>query len=183
MSDFTDSARENQVNVGDPPRRGRRGRWIAGQSGNPTGKPRGCRSHRNRELDQILEQNGSDILERVLKGARSGDTGCMRLILERLVPPKKSRTVQIDGFPVVTDLESADAAQTRLLSAVAAGELGLEEAEMLSNLISEKRKLLETRDIVMRIRALEARAGAAGPVLDHTELSFLPDLMEIQDVD
>ncbi len=182
MSRNTDSNREISVSAQNPADRDTRGRFKKGGQAGP-GRGKGRKNRLNEVIDRLLEENGEDIVQRILRGARSGDVACMKLVVERLTPPRRSRIVRLDDFPAVVDLETADAAQTRVLSAVTAGEIGLEEGQALSDLIAQKRQILEARDILVRIRALESRTGATGPLLDHAELPPFRQLPSLFDED
>jgi hypothetical protein len=174
MSDFSESSCENQV---ESPNRGKNGRFLRGVSGNPGGKPKGARSHVHRAIDKLLAENGADIVDRIVKAARSGDVGAMRLVIDRLTPPRRARPLQLEGFPLIHTLADCDAAMSVILKATAEDLIDLDQAKTLTELIETKRKCLEAVQLEARIAALEAR-DITGPVLEHAAASALPGLFE-----
>src|SRR5215207_2782727 len=98
---------------------GQRGRPF--QSGNP-GKPAGARNRATVAAEALLDAEAEGLTRKCIDLALAGDTTALRLCLERIVPPRKSRPVQV-ALPPVEDAASARAASAALLAAVAAGEL------------------------------------------------------------
>lgn len=66
-----------------------------------------------------------------------------RIILDRLVPPRKGRPVPL-GLPTVTT----------------AGDLTPEEASAVSSVLEGHRKMVETEELAARLQRLEERVGA-----------------------
>ena len=78
----------------------------------------------------------------------------LRLCMERIVPAKKSRSVKLD----LPDIKSADdvlAAQAVTFAALADGELMLDEATTISELLEKRRRTIESTDLEARLTALE----------------------------
>jgi hypothetical protein len=61
-----------------------------GQSGNPTGRPKGC-FKRNTELLRILSDRGIDGINMVINMALSGDTACLKIWMDKILPNAKDR--------------------------------------------------------------------------------------------
>jgi len=81
----------------------------------------------------------------------------IRLVLERICPPRKTRPIHI-ALPQITDAAGVANAQQEVLDAVSKGDLLLDEAQALSGLIEVRRKALETQELERRIQDLEARS-------------------------
>ena len=59
--------------------------FVKGQSGNPAGRPKNCGVIA--ELRGSINQHVPEIIERLVKAAKSGDVLAAKLLLERVVPP------------------------------------------------------------------------------------------------
>ena len=59
-------------------------RFQPGQSGNPAGRPKGCRDKANQFLD-YLKDNGQPILEKMVERANSGDRQIQMFLADRFV--------------------------------------------------------------------------------------------------
>src|SRR5208337_3429795 len=72
------------------------GRFQKGQSGNPKGKPKGTRNRATIVALNLLEGEAEALVGKVVQLALAGDLTCLRICLERLVPPKKDSPIEID---------------------------------------------------------------------------------------
>lgn len=75
---------------------------------------------------------------------------------ERLLPPAKGRTLALN-LPAVETAKDISNGLSAVLSAVSAGRISPEEAQVLANVYETKRKALETVDIEERLSKLEER--------------------------
>src|SRR5690242_12827574 len=73
-----------------------RGRFRKGQSGNPAGRPRGRRDERVLFAQALLDGEADAIIRKCIEMAKEGDQVCMKLCMERLLPPVRSRPVRLD---------------------------------------------------------------------------------------
>ncbi|SRR6266404_2659259 len=88
-------------------RRGRGRPFQKGQSGNPAGKPRGCRSKAALLAEALLDGEAEKVVRKAIELALKGDVTALRIVLDRIVPPRRERPVGL-GLPQM--LEAADAA-------------------------------------------------------------------------
>ena len=58
--------------------RDRRGRFTRGRSGNPAGRPRGCRDHVNRAARLLLAGEGEALTRKAVELALAGDPTALR---------------------------------------------------------------------------------------------------------
>jgi hypothetical protein len=172
MSDLPESSCDKQA---DAPKRGTNGRFLRGQTGNPGGRPKGSRNHVHQAIDRLLADHAEDVIERIIRAAKQGDVGAMRLVIDRLTPPRRSRPLQLQGFPVIESLADCDTAMSIILSATAQDLVDLDQAKTLTELVEVKRKCLEAVQLEARLAALKARE-VNGRVLDHQPVG-LPDLL------
>ena len=81
----------------------------------------------------------------------------MRLCIERLVPSRKDRPVNLD-LPQMDCVEDTVNAMAVISSGVADGELTPSEGQVLSGMVESYRKAIETTELEQRIGELEKKA-------------------------
>jgi hypothetical protein len=103
-------------------------------------------------VEAILEGEAEGLSRKAVELALAGDTTALRLCLERLAPPAKSRRVSIDlpRLEVPGDLVLALA---KVIEAMGAGELAPDEAAMAAGILETKRKAIETVELERRLAA------------------------------
>ena len=134
----------------------RPGRWKAGQSGNPKGKPPG--SGELQKLRAAIGHHVPEIIDQLVAAARGGDVQAARLILERVLPPIKAvEQAQALALPEHGSLTDKALA---VLSAAASGELAPGQAGQLITALGSVAKIAEIDELSARITALEERHHA-----------------------
>jgi hypothetical protein len=133
------------------------GKFKPGQSGNPAGKPKGCRHKATRAVMELLDGQAEKITQKAVSMALAGDTTALRLVLERIVPPRKDAPITLE-LPKLESAEDATRAVADILEAVGRGELTPSEGQTLTAMIEAFRKNLETQEIEKRLRKLEEEA-------------------------
>ena len=128
--------------------------WKKGQSGNPAGKPPGSRHKVTLAVERLLDGEGEELTRKAIELAKEGDLTALRLCLERICPPRKSRPIAID-LPDVKTCEGVSQAQSIVVQAVGEGELTPDEGQVLSNILESRRKSIETEDHERRLIELE----------------------------
>ncbi len=130
------------------------GRFQKGQSGNPKGKPKGARNRTTMIAQDLLGGEVEALVRKVVNLALDGDLTCLRICLERLVPPKKDAPIEMD-IPEI--LAVADI--PKLLAAIAAklGDGGITPSETVTliNLTNALSKSLEVVELGQRVSVLE----------------------------
>ncbi|WP_431855310.1 DUF5681 domain-containing protein [Azospirillum sp.] len=138
-----------------------RGRpFQKGQSGNPAGKPKGTRHKATLAAEALLDGEAEMITRKAIDMAKEGDSVALRLVLERVLPPRKERPVAFQ-MPVMNAAEDAAKAMAALVAAVAAGDLTPTEGSALAGMVETFRRTLETTELERRLAALEARTDNA----------------------
>jgi len=130
--------------------------FVAGQSGNPAGRKPGTRNRRTVLIQAMLEDEGEAVARRVIEAALGGDMIAARLVLERIVPPRRERAVAF-GLPPLRSAADMGAAMAAIAEAAAAGEIMLGEAAEFAKLLETFSRVLETTDFERRLRLLEAQ--------------------------
>ena len=133
--------------------------WQTGQSGNPKGRKLG--TGKLDKLRAALTKELPEVLDALITQAKAGDTGAIKLILERTVPALRP----VDA-PAVLDLPPVGglAEQGRaVLAALAAGQLPVNQATGILQGLGGLVKLIETDELEQRIAALENHYDAEKP--------------------
>lgn len=132
-------------------------RFQPGQSGNPRGRPVGSRNRATIAAEAMIDKSGRNLTKKAIEMALAGDTTAMRLVLERLVPPRKGSPTRFT-LPHMSNAGDVRNAALALVQAVANGELTPEEAGSISPLIDSARKAIEVDEIERRLAELERQA-------------------------
>jgi Family of unknown function (DUF5681) len=133
--------------------------WPKGVSGNPAGCRGGSRHKATIMLKQLMSGDADVVVRAVVEKAKRGDMTATRIILDRLVPPRKGRPVPLD-LPAIRAAGDLLAAQSVLIQALAEGEVTAEEAAAVSSVLEGHRKMIETEELATRLQRLEERMGA-----------------------
>ncbi|SDD94048.1 DUF5681 domain-containing protein [Belnapia rosea] len=134
------------------------GRFEPGQSGNPSGRPRGTRHKALLALNAIGAEGAEAVLRKVVEDAQAGDMRAAEILLRRVWPERKGRLVEFDLPPIAGATDAVKAAAA-IVEAVASGDLTPDEAQAVAGVVEIQRRAIETAELAERIAALEARAG------------------------
>ena len=127
-----------------------------GRSGNPNGRPEGSRNKATILAQALFDGQAEELIQKCIQMALEGDSTAMRLCIERLVPPRKDRPVNLD-LPKMECVEDTVNAMAVISSGVADGELTPSEGQVLSGMVENYRKAIETTELEERISNLEKR--------------------------
>ena len=149
----------------DPPDlslRDQAGHFVKGATGNPSGRGRGVRTHRNRALDALAGASARKVLRALIAKAKDGDVQAARLILDRAWTVPRGRPVEVDMPPLDTARDIVKA-MSAIARAVAQGALRADEARDLAGMMESVRKAHELAEIERRLEALEKKTSHAPP--------------------
>ena len=130
----------------------KRGKWKAGESGNPNGRPPGVGEVT--KLRNSIAVHLPAIITQLVTKAMEGDAQAARLLLERVLPALKpieqAVTLQLPNDGTLT-------AQGRaVLSAVALGDLAPGQGAQLLAAIGSLARVTEIDELTLRLEKLEA---------------------------
>ena len=129
-----------------------RGRFGRGNSGRPVG----ARNRITREAEAILDGEASALTRKAVELALAGDLTALRLCLDRILPARRDRPVEVD-LPTVETAADHAPALAAVAAAVALGELAPAEGKAVAEVLELHRKAIETAELERRIADLEAR--------------------------
>jgi hypothetical protein len=124
--------------------------------GNP-GKQVGTRSRYATLVARLASDDVKEIVAAISEKAREGDVRAAELLLRYCAPLPRSRLVKFP-LPPLNTLGDVTAATAAVLQGVAAGQLTIEEGDMLANILERHGKAINDAEIEHRLAALEADA-------------------------
>jgi len=131
-----------------------KGKYTKGHSGNPKGKPKGARNKSSLVAEALLEGSLDKICKKVEEEALNGNMQAAKMILERFLPPRKDRFIEID-FPPIHTLEDIVKVVEFIFSSVGKGEISPSEGEILTRMVESYSKAIEGCQFESRLKNLE----------------------------
>lgn len=97
-----DSGRTTGTIASEPGTKGRLqdGTWPKGISGNPAGRPKGARHKTTVAVEALLAGQAEGLTQKAIELALAGDTVALRLCLDRLAPPRRTPSVDVELPPL-----------------------------------------------------------------------------------
>ena len=130
-----------------------------GRSGNPAGRPRGCRNRSTQAAQLLLQGEAEALTRKAVELALGGDPTALRLCLDRVIALDRERLVPL-ALPPMRKPADLPPAMEAISAAVACGVLAPAEAAELAKVVDTFANAIEMRDFDSRLRALEdATAG------------------------
>jgi len=129
--------------ITDPRQRGRP--FLKGVSGNPAGRPLGARNKTRLRLEALLDVTGEELLMKLIERAHDGEMTALRLCLKLIFPAGRKRSIGI-ALPALENVSACIEAQAIIIEAAASGELALDEAKALSELVDAHRRGLNAAE-------------------------------------
>jgi hypothetical protein len=133
------------------PMRKPRGRPF--RRGNP-GRPLGSKNRVTQTLEQLAEGQAEQIFQKVSELAQAGDVSCLRMMLDRIWPPRKAQPINVT-MPRINSSQDALDAIAAICTALGEGRLTPDEIMALSSVVGRSIQVIEHQDLERRIAALE----------------------------
>src|SRR5437660_2565687 len=138
-----------------------RGRpFPKGQSGNPSGRPRGSSNRATRAAEMLLDGEAAALTRKAVEMALAGDQAALRLCLDRTVAPRRERSVELALPPIHSAADILGAIKV-VGGAVGRGTITPGEAVALSQMIETFLRAIDASDFENRLRRLEERQAAS----------------------
>ena len=132
------------------------GRFQKGVSGNPSGKPKGIRHRSTLLAERLFGDEIRDICVSVIAEAKKGDMQAAKIILDRILPPRRDRLVAID-LPQIEKGVDLVQVMRHIVNAVSSGQISPSEGEALARILDIHAKTLELIELEQRVVALEKK--------------------------
>jgi hypothetical protein len=123
------------------------------QPGNPS-RPPGSKNRVTQVLEQMAEDQAAQVFQKVRQKALAGDVSCLKMILDRLWPPRKGQPVNV-VMPPINTAQDLFPAIASIWTAIREGRLSPDEASALSVVVDRSIQAIALHDITKRISALE----------------------------
>ena len=134
-------------------------RFKKGQSGNPSGRPKGARHKTTVAVEALLDGEAEEITRKAIEKAKEGDMIAIRLCMDRVAPPRKDRHVAF-SLPQMEKAKDAAVAAACIVQTVAEGELTPSEAGELMKIVEGYARSLQVSDFEERLERLEKARAA-----------------------
>jgi hypothetical protein len=122
------------------------------------GRPQGSRNSATIMAEKLMQDGIDNIVKTVMEAAAQGDMTAARLVLERVVPVRRGRPVNLTLGPIET-ADGVSKAVSATVQAMADGELTPDEAATVTGVLEAKRKVIETGELEERLTRIEAQLG------------------------
>lgn len=137
-----------------------RGRpFKKGQSGNPAGRPPGSRHKHLVAAELLLDGEAEKLTRKAIELALDGDPACLRLCIDRILPPRKERPLVGLNIPPVKSLEDVSGAMAAVVEHVTDGTMTPSEGAAVTGLIQSFSDATHLADMTRRLELLEAKAN------------------------
>ena len=110
-------------------------------------------------LEQLIEGQAEQCVEKLKELALAGDVACLRIIIDRLIPLRKSQPINV-GIPPINDSQDVLSVISSVWDAIRDGELTPEEATAMCMVIDRTVRAIEVNDLSKRLHELESRIEA-----------------------
>jgi hypothetical protein len=127
------------------------GQFRRGTSGNPQGRPKGSRNRTTMAAMSLLDSEAEMITQRAIEAARDGDLSALKLVMDRIIPPRRRPMIQLDLAELDTIRDAAEA-HRRVIQAALDGGLSLDEAERLCKLIEDNVQVWDIGEYDWRVQ-------------------------------
>lgn len=122
-----------------------------GQSGNPTGRPRGI-ANRN-SLRDSLSEDISHILQMLVKQALDGDVGAAKLLLDRVLPPLRP----VDEPITLLLGDGLAESGWNLWRALSDGRITPDQTAKMMTALGTLARIIESDELAQRVTVLEEK--------------------------
>jgi hypothetical protein len=150
------------------------GRFVAGTSGNLSGKPPGTRNRKTILAEALRDGEGTAVTRVVIDKALAGDAVTARFLLGLLTPKPRGRAIELD---LPEDARAGDvvAAFDATLAAMAAGEITPDEALTITRVLDGRRRALQALVLERRLDAEATQMPAVTAAATHDGETVGPD--------
>jgi hypothetical protein len=119
------------------------------------GRPQGSRNNVTLAAANIFNDESETIARKAVEMALAGNTAMVKLIVERILPIRKSLPIKLDGMPVVKSVSDASKLSEFVLDAISTGKISPLDGEILSRSCERHLRALQVSDLEERLQQVE----------------------------
>jgi hypothetical protein len=112
---------------------------MKGHSLNPHGRPQGSRSNATLRAQALIGQHAEELASKAIQLALAGDTGLLKVLLDKLVPTARERVLDLSELPTPTTPSETTQAALAAVGLMARGELSMPELRSLTAILASLR--------------------------------------------
>jgi hypothetical protein len=112
-------------------------------------------------MEALFEGESEKLIRKAIGLALEGDTTALRLCLDRLVPVRKDRSINLD-LPPVNNAQQVSEAMTRIVAAIGDGLITPNEGASMANILSVQNSVVSMSELERRVELLEQRSLPEG---------------------
>jgi len=116
---------------------------------------------------ELLDGEVEVLVRKCIAMALEGDPGALRLCLERILPPRRETTVQLDLPPIADG--GAPGVIAAIIKAVGDGEVTPGEGQKLAGTVVHHLRATEVAELEQRIASLEAGAPLQARIMGMSD--------------
>jgi len=131
-------------------------KFQKGKSGNPLGRPRGVRNKATLLAEKLLENEAEEICRQAIELAKKGNIQAIKIVMDRILPPKKEIPITIDLPTMKTSTDILEAV-SQVTLAICCGKITPSDGETLTRIIERQAKAIELTEFEQRLKNLEDR--------------------------
>lgn len=130
------------------------GQFQKGQSVNPKDKAKGIKNRATLAAEQLLQSDLDNICRRLVEEALIGNMQAIKLVLDRVLPPKRERAIDVK-LPKRQTADDAVNAMSLIISAVGSENITPAEGEAMSRVVGDFVRTVQAHGIEKRVSLLE----------------------------
>jgi hypothetical protein len=138
--------------------RAENGQFLQGRSGNPAGREKGSRNRATMLAEQLFDGATDALANKAVAMALDGDVAAMRLVIGRIIAPRRHRPTAF-ALPPLRGAADGAVAVAAIAEAASSGALSTAEAAELSQVVDTFLRALDAGEIEARLRRLESVNG------------------------
>ncbi len=127
---------------------GRHAAWKKGQSGNPAGRPKGCKNRKQ----GLFKSKEPELQQKLIDMALEGDVAALKIIADRCWPRIRSQALPVKVKADATDLASCG---QEIIASALDGKITPDTLGLLMSALADQGRLVEFTEIEDRLQRLE----------------------------
>ena len=120
-----------------------------------TGRPPGSKNKTTKMLEELVEGEAPKLTRKLLELALGGDVRCLHYCLDRLLPKRRGRPLDLQ-LPKITGVHDVATAMAAISEGVSSGNVTAEEASHLAHFFKSSTDAIIANDFAVRLQKVEA---------------------------